>query len=456
MRFPRLLAAVAAVAVAATGLTLATSASAASAVPEAWTNVGGTLPGTVYSLKRYRGTLYAGGAFGAGMARWDEAAGTWTMLGSGDRTVHVLEVGPDGTLYAGGEMTINGRGTPFVATWQGTDWKDIGVGSTSGPAPGSGWVSAISVDKSGALYAGGLFTDIGGAKASNLAVFDGKNWSAPQGVNVMMPVTALTVARGTLYVGAFLGVGASLGYGASFDGKSWSLLTGLDYTCPGLNPCLGIMDMAVDSSGILHAAGQFKIGTTLTGYATWNGRAWTAQPTGGMTIGTAITLGADDAVYASLGKAPGTAPFMVARMGAEIAVLGDLGAMVGTYSLVANDGTVYGAFTADPSRPTAPWQVAAFVLPAKVMASAVPRDLHFGPSHKGKLTLAWKDPAYQDPRSYRVQYRLAAGDAWRDVKVREGLRQAVLPASLAGKVVEVRVRADGGYWATRSLPAPAA
>ena len=456
MKFPRLLAAVAAVAVAATGLTFATSASAVSAVPEAWTNVGGPLPGTVYSLTRYRGTLYAGGAFGAGMARWDEAAGTWTMLGSGDRTVHVLEVGPDGTLYAGGEMTINGRGTPFVATWQGTDWKDIGVGSTSGPAPGSGWVSALAVDKSGALYVGGLFTDIGGAKASNLAVFDGKNWSAPQGVNVMMPVTALTVARGTLYVGAFLGVGASLGYGASFDGKSWSLLTGLDYTCPGLNPCMGIMDMAVDSSGVLHAAGQFKIGTTLTGYATWNGRAWTAQPTGGMTIGTAIALGADDAVYASLGKAPGTPPFMVARMGAEIAVLGDLGAMVGTYSLVVNDGTVYGAFTEDASRPTAPWQVAAFGLPAKVSASAVPRDLHFGPSHKGKLTLSWKKPAFQDPRSYRVQYRLAAGDAWHDAKVRDGLRQAVLPASLAGKIIEVRVCADGGYWATRSLPAPAA
>lgn len=458
MRPTRVVTALAAVAL--TGASLVgvpASASADVPVPEAWSNVGDPLPGLVYALTRYRGSLYAGGAFGTGFAQWNESTGAWDLLGEDTRSIQAFAVGPDGALYSAGSKPINSVDVPFVARWQGSAWKDIGLGSPSGPAPGGGWVSSLAIANDGRIYAGGLFTTFGGARTTNFAVFDGKGWSGPPGDGRMIgPVMALAISRGVVYVGAFLGVGNSFSYAASLSGDKWSILPGMDYSCPGLNPCLGIVDMAVDSAGTVHAAGQFKIGSTLTGYATWNGNSWTAQPAGGMTIGTAVALDDAGIPYVSLGDQPGGARWMVARMGAQMSVLGDLGGKVGTYALVVNSGIAYAAFTGDSSNPAAPWQVASFALPSKASASAVPRNLRFIESHKGKPTLAWKAPAFATPKSYRVQYRLAPAEPWRDARVLAGVRQARLPASAAGKTLEVRVRVDGGYWITRNLPAPAA
>lgn len=457
MRPTRLVTALAAVAF--TGASLVavpTSASADVPLPEAWSSVGEPLPGIVYALTRYRGDLYAGGAFGTGLARWNPSTGTWEILGEGARSIQALATGPDGTLYSAGSKLINSVSVPFVAAWQGDDWKDIGLGSPTGPAPAGGWISSLAVGNDGRIYAGGLFTSFDGAQITNLAVFDGKEWSGPSGnVNIIGPVMALAVARGTVYVGAFLAVGDSYSYAASLSGDRWSIMPGMDYSCPGLNPCLGIVDLAVDGAGTVHAAGQFKIGETLAGYASWGGKAWVARPVGGMTIGTAVALDDAGIPYVSLGEEPGGARWMVARMGEQVSVLGDLGGRVGTYALIVDSRTTYAAFTGNPADPTAPWQVASFTLPAKASASAVPRNVRFADSHEGKPTLRWKAPAYAATKAYRVQYRLSPSHPWKDARVLSGERQARLPASVAGKMVDVRVCADGGYWITRTLRAPA-
>lgn len=460
MRIPRALAPVLSVVAAAALVAAAPGPVAQADVPPGWESVGSTLPGTVNDLVRYRGTLYAGGAFG--LAAWDDATATWEVLSPAPgREVKRLVVAPDGTLYAGGRMRQGQQDVAFAAQWQGSGWKDLGV--ASGPLdPMGSDLFSMAVDAKGRLVVGGIFRSFGGAEAGSLAMYDGGRWSAlPGPLNVVVAATALAFGPdGTLYVGAFGVLNNASGYAWALKNGTWSSLSGgnfLDYTCPGYNPCMGVLDMVVDGAGTVHAAGQLKIGSTLTGYATWDGRSWTAQPANGMTVG--ASLARDDqagAVYAALGNQPGGDRWVVARMGDPVIALGTPIANAGTQALTVHGGVVYAAFgEGDLANPATPWQVASFALPAKTKASALPRNIRFIDSHRGKPTLAWKAPAYRKPGAYRVQYRVDGTDPWIKAAVIDGRRQARLPRSVAGEWVEVRVKARGADWATVRLRAPA-
>ena len=83
--------------------------------------------------------------------------------------------GPD--LYSGGlfthadELVING-----LARWDGNTWSDVGGGVT-----GKDGVYALVVHNDGAgdaLYVAGSFTHAGGVPATNVAKWDGTQWSA--------------------------------------------------------------------------------------------------------------------------------------------------------------------------------------------------------------------------------------------------------------------------------------
>ncbi len=428
--------------------------------PSGWVPIGDPLPGTVNDLIRYRGTLYAGGTFG--LATWDEGAGAWTLLGSGSpRNIKKLVVGLDGTLYAGGQIRVGQQSVAFAAVWQDSGWKDLGT--ASGPLdPMGSELFSMAIDPQGRLVVGGLFRSFGGTEVGSLAMYDGKGWSAlPGSLNVIVAVTALAYGPdGTLYVGAFAVLNNMQSYAWSLRNGTWSPMAGsnfLDYSCPGYNPCMGVLDMIVDGKGTVHAAGQMKIGSTLTGYATWDGKSWSPQPASGMTVGASLARDDQDgAMYAALGDQPGGARWMVARMGDPVIALGEPTSNAGTQALTVHAGVAYAAFaTGYIGDPAARWQVASYTLPAKAKASAVPRNIRFIDSHRGKPTLAWKAPAFRKPGAYRVQYRVEASDPWTKVKVLEGRRQARLPRSTAGQWVEVRVKARGADWATVRLLAPA-
>lgn len=413
-------------------------------VPSGWTAVGAPLPKAALALVRYRGAIYAGGVFG--LASWN---GTEWKVWDSDTTriVHSLAVGPDGVLYVAGEKSVGQSMAGFVAAWQNGVWKDLGISnSINGSA-----VWDIAIDSKGRIYAGGLFTDMGGVQASQVAMYDGKGWSAlPGPLTAITPPTAMTIGPGdSLYVGAFVGLGNSFAYGAALKNGQWSLLNGLDYKCPGLNPCMGILSMAFDNQGTLHAAGQFMVGSTLTGYATWDGSAWNARPTNGMTLGTSLALDGSGTPYAALGTKPGGDSWVIARMGDPITALGTPSSNAGTYTLMIADGVAYAAFsTTDPGDNTVPWQVASFALPSKAKASSLPRNIRFITPHNGKPTVAWKAPAFLKPKSYAVQYRMDSKAAWQDATILSGRRQAVLPRSLAGERIQIRVHARGAAWAT--------
>jgi hypothetical protein len=149
--------------------------------------------------------LYAGGTFtnpysgpGDYIAKWDGA--TWTPLGTGmDYVVYALAVFDDGTgpaLYVGGSFTHAGDvSANRIAKWDGSAWAPLGSGMDGGSLP---WVFALTVldECSGlcpALYAGGWFTEAGGAVGTNaIAKWDGATWASVGG-GIYNTVLALTV-----------------------------------------------------------------------------------------------------------------------------------------------------------------------------------------------------------------------------------------------------------------------
>lgn len=146
--------------------------------------------------------LYAGGFFASirpypagetidgvnGIAVFDGT--TWSRVGSGvaGRSsfcnnfggIEALAVFDDGSgpaLYAGGLFdSIDGVSAVGIARWNGVEWQAVG-GATE---PGNEvWELRVLDDGRGpALYAAGLFEQIGGVAALNVARWDGTTWEA--------------------------------------------------------------------------------------------------------------------------------------------------------------------------------------------------------------------------------------------------------------------------------------
>lgn len=457
MKVTRAIALLASVGLAAAVVTVAAPAAHAQLkVPQGWTNLGDPLPGAVHDVVNYRGTIYAAGTFGSGLARWDADKGAWTMLGDGPaRAIHALAVGPDGTLYGAGEMAGDAK-TGFVAAWQDSSWKDLGQIRTS-VSPSMPGVWQIAVDSKGRLYVGGMFDRVDGMPVNNLAQYDGKKWSATPGpIQFPAAVTALAVGpKDELYVGAFAVLDPKLAYASVLKQGAWSTLDGLTWDCKGLNPCMGILSMAVDPQGTVHAAGELAVGSTLAAYATWNGSSWTAGATQSMNRASALTLDQAGTAYVAGGQYPDPDKWMVARMSNPPVALGAPTGGIGVWALTVRDGSVYAGFSqGNPDDPTTSTQMAAFALPAKNVVPSLPRNVRIVTAADGRPLVAWKAPAFATSATYQVQFRLEGDKEWRPATVIDGKRLAKLPRGVAGERIEVRVRASGGAWAIIAKPAP--
>lgn len=105
------------------------------------------------------------------VAKWNGSA--WSALGWGmDALVSALTVDSSGSLYAGGAFTTAGgtNSAKGVAKWDGSAWSALSSGITTTTSTSSS-VSALAVAPSGGIYAGGSFTTAGGVGANNVAVF---------------------------------------------------------------------------------------------------------------------------------------------------------------------------------------------------------------------------------------------------------------------------------------------
>jgi hypothetical protein len=241
--------------------------------------------------------LYAGGGFTTAggvtvnsIAKWNGTQ--WSPLGNGmDNFVGALTVFDNGggpALYAGGNFTTAGGVTVnSIAKWNGTQWSPLGSGMSlecdpyycDGPI-----VSALAVfdDGSGpALYAGGAFTTAGGVFASNIAKWNGEQWSPVVGMN--NSVRALTVfddgSGPALYAGGNFTTagGVSANYIAKWNGTQWSSLGS------GMNDSVRALTVFNDGSGpALYAGGVFTTagGVSANYIAKWNGTQWSPLGSG--------------------------------------------------------------------------------------------------------------------------------------------------------------------------------
>jgi hypothetical protein len=264
------------------------------------------------------GTIYIAGSEDSNVdgrrlvASWN---GTdWVQLGGFFNTFSVMRsllVGPDGSLYAGGYFTDNsGTTLANIARWNGLTWEDVGGGTNGG-------VTDIKIHN-GNLFISGFFTSVGGAggpggtAASGVAMWNGTSWSAlGPGITAYNDLSMAFASNGDLYVGGqFYQAGdVSTSNVAKWNGASWSALgSGVDST---------VSDLCVTPAGNLYVGGSLSYagGASASYAAAWNGASWSALGTGLNGEVNAVTCASDNTVIMGgyFDQAGGLASHNIAR-----------------------------------------------------------------------------------------------------------------------------------------------
>ncbi len=245
-----------------------------------WSALGGSFDGEVNSLEVYQGELFAAGNFSSAgntpasaIARWTGSG--WEAPGGGtDRRLIRLMIAHEGELVAFGSFDVIG-GVPSEgeAAWNGSTWRDLpgdvstfvqdaasfngslfvcgaalrlepngptvevgrfdGTGWTEFVSTGNGQVRALEQHDDRLVVAGG-FGQIGGQPISNLAQWDGLNWSTV-GPPALLSVQSVASAGGNLHVTQFrLSPSDPVGIGV-WDGNAWTRIPSAGFPLAELN-----------------------------------------------------------------------------------------------------------------------------------------------------------------------------------------------------------------------------
>lgn len=228
----------------------------------------------------------AGGVEAKRIAQWDGTS--WAPLGSGIGSVPLVSVlslavfddGNGAALYAGGGFsTAGGLAANGIAKWDGSNWAALGSGVSSGLV----WSMSSFDDGNGErLFVGGSFPSMNGMLVNNIATWDGSNW-AQLGSGMDSSVTELTVFDDGNGERLFAGGSFTLANGvaanrvARWDGLSWSPLgSGVDST-------VIVLKGFDDGHGArLFAGGYFLTagGMAANRIAMWDGANWSAVGSG--------------------------------------------------------------------------------------------------------------------------------------------------------------------------------
>src|SRR5688572_2896829 len=189
----------------------------------AWNDLNGGTTGFVSAVTIIGANRYAGGNFSeiGGVAATNIAVttgGSWEPIGEGLPFVPDLLGEHERELYAAGMAPTGKHG---LLRWTGTEWASVG---NAFPGGQSGRALALLSTPSG-LYAGGIFTEVAGVSARNIALWTGTEWKA-LGAGLGGRVDGLAEHRGKLIAAGRLSVGpAGFQHGlASWDGTNWTPL----------------------------------------------------------------------------------------------------------------------------------------------------------------------------------------------------------------------------------------
>lgn len=256
------------------------------------------------------GDLLVGGAFRAiegdesrrGIARL--SGSVWAGLGSGVGGIGVFDSAavvsailqlPNGDVIVAGHFsTVGGVSVSNIARWNGANWSALGSGLNNA-------VEALVLLPNGDIVAGGGFLAAGGVSANRVARWNGSAWSALgsgiPGAGAVVRALALMpngdlVAGGTFTTAS----GAPGNHIARWNGASWSSL-GSGMAGAGST---GVYALAALPSGELVAGGLFSMagGVSVNHVARWNGSSWSALGPGSNSLVRALTIHPNGAVYA--------------------------------------------------------------------------------------------------------------------------------------------------------------
>lgn len=190
--------------------------------------------------------------------KWQPAHEQWTIEPPGDGFA-ALAQHPEGALAL---ATADSYGERSGEVWLDEADEQRVIGSFNGLVRTMVWVG----DELWVAGAFQLSEELGGI--SNLAIWNGETWSAPNGGEADGPVFELLNEGGTLYVGgAFGNVGGVESVNvASFDGASWSALS--------LTDALAVYALARDEEGALYAGGALGNLDEPSGVVKRVGNAW--------------------------------------------------------------------------------------------------------------------------------------------------------------------------------------
>jgi hypothetical protein len=304
------------------------------------------------------GAIYAGGDFDtmggvastSKIAKWDPTTQAWSALGTGitGGSVFALAVGPDGTLYAGGNFTTSGGvATANISKWNGAAWSTVG---TSGDI--NAQVSALAINTNGLLYVGGAFSNAGAiAAADSIATWSGSAWAALGASGLNNSVESLTVGMDgiTVYLGGnFTTAGGVTGADriAYWDGSAYQAMgTGANST---------VMALATTRDGRIYAGGSFTTinGLSVSSVAVWNGTGWQALSSGVNNTARSFAQSLDGSLYVGgdFTTAGGiTLPDRAARWGGSQWVAVDIdfpgSPQVGALAVSRQSGILYAGFS---------------------------------------------------------------------------------------------------------------
>jgi hypothetical protein len=146
-------------------------------------------------------------------------------------------------VYAGGSFTqAGGAAANRVAMWNGQTWNALATGMDADV-----WALAVSGND---VYAGGSFTTAGGVAANRVAKWNGTSWRAV-GTGMNGSIYSLAASGTDVYAGGYFRTagGVVANNIAKWNGSAWSTLgTGLNSV---------VRELAVGNSGTVYAGGEF-------------------------------------------------------------------------------------------------------------------------------------------------------------------------------------------------------
>ena len=294
---------------------------------------------------------------GIAKAQWVDL-GTNTYPLNANNIIYSVVTDVSGAVYAAGEFSFGDSAIQnyYVAKWTGDSaWVPL---DTAG-FKFNGYIYSLATDPSGNIYAAGAFTDDTVILSGNhsiyfygnvfVAKYDGTHWTE-LGAHGVAPVpnvygTAITSialdASGNVYAAGQFKDGSSNYYVSKWDGTAWTELgTGSN----ALKANNFINTIATDPHGNVYAAGDFTDSTGARYVAMWDGTAWSELGTGSTALNAKSpirTITTDAAGHLYVGYQDTLSNFYVAEWN------GSNWAQVGTGSNALNANNSINTLTAD-------------------------------------------------------------------------------------------------------------